>query len=73
MNKYRAEYFSTVDWEWLIAEILADSEEQARECIDRACKPEFRMKSYADERKDTLKLSIIESDLKLPLVFRSYY
>lgn len=73
MNKYRAEYFSTVDWDWSIAEILADSEQQARECIDRACKPDFRMKSYHDERKDTLTLTLIEENLQLPLIFKEYH
>lgn len=73
MNKYRAEFFSCVEWDWSRAEILAISKEQARELIDKKCKPEFRMKSYHDEIRDTLKLTLIEENLQLPLIFKEYY
>ena len=75
MNKYEADWFDHSEWRTITLELLAESEEQVRRLVNGLCAPEWRDKPYkmtGDIYRDTLKIKVLEENLKFPLVLREY-
>ena len=61
LGLYRAIWFSSVDWAWNSANIIAESTEQAESFIDGKCQREYRSKPYQKDSVDSLQLEFVES------------
>lgn len=71
MKKIKVSYFDTVDWKTIYATYLANTEDEVKEIIDNKyenMKPEeWRFRNHLNnEKKDTLKIEVIEESIKLP-------
>lgn len=43
---YVAKYFDGLAWQWRRMEVIAESEEQVKQFVDRTCPSEYRRKPY---------------------------
>lgn len=67
LGEYRVEWFSSVDWDWKSANIIAESEEQIMEWINTECKLQLRIRPFADGKEDSLSINFIKS-VSIPYV-----
>jgi hypothetical protein len=44
LHRYRIRYWSNIDWCWIGETLLAQTETQVMEYVDKQCAPEYRMR-----------------------------
>jgi hypothetical protein len=69
LNRYRIRYWSNVDWCWISETLIAQTESQVQEYVDKQCKPEYRMLLNISDhtRQQTLEITD-EGPITLPYV-----
>lgn len=78
LSVYHAKWWSSVDWAWNEAELLAADEAQVRAWVDTQTLPQYRRKRTSDQPRDTpeaqwpdrLVISVVKCVEQLPLVLR---
>ncbi len=75
LHVYRARWWSSVDWDYRSAEILAENEDQVRAAVDLDTRPQFRVRRPTGWRElpetqwpDTLTIETIQTIDRLPFV-----
>ena len=68
---YHAHWWSSVDWDYNRAYLLAEDEAQVRAWVDTQTMPEYRCRTYRGETKsssDTLRITLDHTVTQLPYV-----
>lgn len=64
MKKFQFKYFNGVEWAWMLAEVLAETQEQAEQFL-RAASYVSNVPYSPEPQKDSLRL-ISEEDVSVP-------
>ncbi len=65
LTVYHARWWSSIDWQWNEADLLAESEEQVRAYVDTQTAPQYRERTLG-VAKDTLTIWVSRTE-QLPI------
>lgn len=68
LRKYQVRYWDGLDWCWVTEFMLAQTEQQIRDWVDKQCKPEYRKRrNDRNEMYETLEI-FDDGEATLPYV-----